>query len=346
MEYSSGTSRQSSEAIFVIRSVSTILGNYYFRIALGLTVGAAFLFLSLRGVSWSEVENELEGISSLWVLCAFFLYWLELSLRIIRWRVLLSHLEPPIKISQISIAFLSGYAVNNVLPAKLGEAFRADLLGRLASVSRLTAFGSIILERLFDMLVILGMATCGVLFITTTQYDTLEQVNRGLVVLVIPISILAILVYLLVANKNAFLIVKLKALSTKMENLIHGLHIIEHPSSYLKLIASTFVIWALNCLVMWSILMALNIQLTISQVILLVGITGISAAIPAAPAGIGTLQYAFYLSSVLFEYSPAVAIVASMIVQIALLGSVTLVGALAYSYIASVYFFRPKEVDQ
>ena len=136
----------------------SIFRSNYFRVTLGVVIGAGLLYLSVRDVSWKEVKDEIAAISYLWILLALFLYWIELSLRIARWRTLLSQLKPPIAAYQIAIAFISGYAANNVLPAKLGEAFRADLLGRLANVSRLSAFGSIIVERMFDMLAILGMS--------------------------------------------------------------------------------------------------------------------------------------------------------------------------------------------
>jgi hypothetical protein len=258
----------------------------------------------------------------------------------------LSQLKPPIAGYQIAIAFISGYAANNVLPAKLGEAFRADLLGRLANVSRLTAFGSIIVERLLDMVTILGMTAWGLLFVTTTHLDTLETVNKGLTLLIAPIALLVILVYFLVARKNNYLNVRLKALSIKVQNLIQGLHVLEDSSCYLKLLSSTLVIWMLNCLAMWSIMMALDVQLNVNQTILLIGITGISAAIPAAPAGIGTLQYAFHIAAVLFEFSSSAALVASTIVQFALLGSATVVGAFAYNYAISNHLLLGNEAGK
>ena len=316
-------------------SGGAIFRSRYFRFGLGLLVGAAFLFLSLKDVSWKEVKREFESITGPWILLALLLYWIELSLRVIRWRVLLSQLKPPIAGIYVGIAFISGYAANNCLPAKLGEAFRADLLGRLANVSRLTVFGSIILERLLDMVAVLGMTAWGVFLITTVQLDTLEEVNKGLLLLLVPTVFLVITTYLLVAGKYNSLIVRLKELSVRLQNLIQGLRVLEDSSSYVRLLGSTLVIWMLNCLLIWSIMMALGVQLTVNQTLLLIGLTGISAAIPAAPAGIGTLQYAFYISAVLFEFSPSVAVVAATIVQIALLGSATVVGAISYSYAVS-----------
>jgi uncharacterized protein (TIRG00374 family) len=330
----------------VTSSKGAIFRSKYFRFFLGVAVGAALLFLSVKDVSWSEVKGEIENITYAWIFFAAFLYWTELGIRLVRWRVLLSQLKPPPAGYKIAIAFVSGYAANNVLPAKLGEAFRADLLGRLANVSRLTVFGSIIVERLFDMLMVLGMTAWGVFFVTTTHLNTLEDVTRGLTLLLAPIALLVILVYFFVARKSNHLNVKLRAWSGKVQNLLHGLHVLEDSSSYLKLLSSTLAIWTLNCLAIWSIMMALDIQLDVNQTILMIGITGISTAIPAAPAGIGTLQYAFYVTAVLFDFSPSTAFVASVIVQIVLLGSATVVGAIAYSYAIATHLLQDDETGK
>ena len=323
----------------------SVFTNKYFRLSLGLLLGAALLYLSVRNVSWIEVKSEFESIVYGWIFLALILYWIELTLRIARWRILLSQLKPPVLKYHIVLAFLSGYAANNVLPAKLGEAFRADLLGRLASVSRLSAFGSIIVERLLDMVAILGMAAWGLVFVTTTHLDILEEVNQGLAILVAPVALLVLAVYFLVAKQENPLNIKLKTLSVKIKNLIHGLHALEDTSSYLKLLASTLIIWTLNCLAIWPIMMSLNIHLNLNQTLLLIGLTGISAAIPAAPAGIGTLQYAFHITAVLFDFSASAALVASAIVQIALLGSASLVGAFTYSYAVSHHLLPDKGVN-
>ena len=91
---------------------------------------------------------------------------------------------------------------------------------------------------------------------------------------------------------------------------------------------------------------ALDIELSINQTILLVGITGIATAIPAAPAGIGTLQYAFHLAAILFSFSASAALVASALVQLVLLGSATLVGAFSYSYAVSKHLLPAGEAKK
>ena len=327
-------------------SEGSLFRSKYFRAFFGLTVGATLLYFSAKNVSWTEVKDEFESITYAWIFVALIFYWIELTLRITRWRLLLSTVKPPIAVYKIALAFISGCAANNILPAKLGEAFRADLLGRLASVSRMTALGSIIIERLSDMIVIFGMTAWGILFITTARLDTVSEIHQGLALLAAPIAVLVMAVYFLVVKRNHFISVKLKTLDIKIHNFLQGLNALEDPWTTLKLLGSTITIWTLNCLAIWSIMMALHIELSLNQTILLVGITGISAAIPAAPAGIGTLQYAFHITAVLLDYSASAALVASAIVQIALLGSATLVGALSYSYAISTHLLPRNETDK
>ncbi|MFK7730817.1 MAG: lysylphosphatidylglycerol synthase transmembrane domain-containing protein [Pseudomonadales bacterium] len=311
-----------------------------------MAVGAALLYLTVKDLSWGDVSTQLSTLAYGWVLLALVLYWLELSVRIVRWGTLLAPLRSSLPITTVATAFVSGYAANNVLPAKLGEPFRADLLGRLGGVSRMSAFGSIIVERMFDLVVVLGMTTWGVLLVSSDHLDTLADVNRGLAALLVPFILLAGGLYFVVSRKNNFLVVRLKSMSEKVRNLLDGLEIPSSSGSYLKLTLSTLLIWTLNSSAMWSILMALDVQLTMSQTVMLIGLTGISASIPAAPAGIGTLQYAFYLAAILYDFPTSAALVASALVQIVLLGSATLVGALAYSNAVSRHLLPRAPAEQ
>ena len=315
-----------------------ILKHKLLRVCFGLFVSAALLFLCVRNIQWVEIEGSISNANLVWVGCAVTLYWVELCLRIFRWRVLLSHVPPYVDGKLASIAFLSGYAANNVLPAKLGEVFRADLFGRLTKSSRLTALGSIILERLLDMIVILVMATWGVLTLTEPRIGMAKQISHILLVIGAMLLAMVVGIVLLIQNKNKFFPSALHRLSVRFQHFVTGLHLLGGPLSYAKLVIASGVIWVLNSLAIWSIAMALGVSLTMDQTLLLMGIMGISAAIPAGPAGIGTLQYAFYLAFYLTGLSSSTGIAASVIVQVALLGSATVVGGVVYYHAAATQF--------
>ena len=56
---------------------------------------------------------------------------------------------------------LVGYAVNIILPARLGELFRADYGCRLTHVARSAILGSIFIERLVDLLAVVIILSIG-----------------------------------------------------------------------------------------------------------------------------------------------------------------------------------------
>jgi len=320
--------------------------NKYVRVALGFLVGFLFLYLSIRNVDWDEVGVLLENINYNWVLVAILAYWVELGFRIVRWRTLLARIEPPIPLRLINIAFICGYAANNVLPARLGELFRADLLGRLTNSSRLTVLGSIVVERLFDVLAVLAMSVWGVYFVTTADGSALDLVRNGLGLLILPVALLVMGILWFVYLPDNFLVARVKSISYHIGNLLRGLQVLEDPKSYISLTANTIILWALNGVAVWAVMLAIGVDLSAGETVLLMGISGIAAAIPAMPAGIGTLQYGFHLGGQLLSLPASVAIVGSTLLQVSLLGTATLVGAMVYGYAVSTHLLVEAEPEQ
>ncbi len=74
-----------------------------------------------------------------------------LFMRAWRWRLMLNPLVK-MRFSQVFGAMCIGYMANNVLPLRMGELYRAQVVFQLSGLSRGAAFGSIVLERLIDLL--------------------------------------------------------------------------------------------------------------------------------------------------------------------------------------------------
>ena len=78
---------------------------------------------------------------------------LAIALRALRWQYLFPARDRP-GYRAVSTAFLIGYFFNSVLPARAGEAARVVAIGRLEPVSRMTAAGTVVVERVYDFLVV------------------------------------------------------------------------------------------------------------------------------------------------------------------------------------------------
>lgn len=121
---------------------------------LGAVITLALLWWVLRDVSPAEVMAELRGASPWWLATAVLLATFSFVLRAARWRVLL---EPGHVGSSFEARFgatCTGFAANNLFPARLGELIRAYVLSRVATVPFGASVGSLVVERVLDGLVL------------------------------------------------------------------------------------------------------------------------------------------------------------------------------------------------
>jgi glycosyltransferase 2 family protein len=313
---------------------------------LGFVIGGVFLSLAVRHASAADIVGILASAKAGWLAIAVLVYWLELGARVIRWHALLSQTGRTVTLRNASSAFIIGYAANNVLPAKLGELVRVDLISRMSDIPRLASLGTVVVERIFDVLLILLMAGVSIgLLILPDTFD-LARLRGGMLVLGAFTGLL-LLVCVYFGRSGISNHWKLgAAMHTRLGNLLRGIQILANPKQCGRILVYSLLIWALNGSAMWLIVFALGVSLSLLQTLLLMGIVGLAAVLPAPPAGLGVLQYAFALVFQLLSKPGAIGLVASAAVQVALLGSVTLVGAFLFFAIIGPVSAKAHELDE
>jgi uncharacterized membrane protein YbhN (UPF0104 family) len=90
-------------------------------------------------------------------------------------------------------------------------------------------------------------------------------------------------------------------------------------------------VWLLEGAAMWSVVRSLGVNLGLCQSAVLLGAASLSTLVPTAPGYLGSYQFAFALTLSAFGFSMAAGIVSASIVQVFLLGSVTVVGVAIYT---------------
>lgn len=124
--------------------------------AAGVAVSVFFLWWALHDVSLAEVVHEIRTADPLLFFLSAIAAGLGIPIRAVRWRVLLAGVGAPVPFQPRMAATAMGFGANNVLPARIGEIVRAVSLRRLAGVSLGGAFSSLVLERVFDAIVLVG----------------------------------------------------------------------------------------------------------------------------------------------------------------------------------------------
>ena len=133
------------------------------RLALGLAITALFLWLLARGLDLQALGQAFAGLSPAPLLAALGCMAAAAVLRIARWWMLLRALEPSLPLTACVRPFLAGVAVNNVLPFRAGDALRVLGFRRQLRSPAMRVLGTVIIERVLDVLVVSGIFFLGVM---------------------------------------------------------------------------------------------------------------------------------------------------------------------------------------
>ena len=133
------------------------------RLALGLAITALFLWLLARGLDLQALGQAFAALSLPPLLAALGCMVAAMVLRIARWWLLLRSLEPGLPLAACVRPFLAGMAVNNVLPFRAGDALRVLGFRRQLRSPAMRVLGTVIIERVLDVLVVSGIFFLGVM---------------------------------------------------------------------------------------------------------------------------------------------------------------------------------------
>lgn len=117
----------------------------------GIVIAVACLAIFFRGVDVHRLAAEFAKYNPVMIVFIASLSILSLWFRTIRWRLMLPTAPGTHKRKLFSIVVIA-FMANNILPARMGEAARVLLLWRKNGYAPFVGIGSLVAERVFDML--------------------------------------------------------------------------------------------------------------------------------------------------------------------------------------------------
>ena len=119
-----------------------------------IVVTVVFSYIALSDINLSEVWRALRSCDYWWLIPALIAFGLGNVARALRWRSLFAPGRRPPPGPTLD-ATMIGYFYNNIMPARAGEAARVVVLTRRSSAPLVETVGTIIVERLYDIVAIL-----------------------------------------------------------------------------------------------------------------------------------------------------------------------------------------------
>jgi glycosyltransferase 2 family protein len=208
-----------------------------------------------------------------------------------------------------------GYAVNNVLPARAGDAVRVVLMAPRAGTSMRTAVGTLVAERLLDVAVLVAL-------FVVVGYGLLGTVGSGRAELVAAIVggglLLAVLAWRVVRRSE-----RVHAFLAPMVSATLGLRRAHHG---LRLLAMTIVIWAIETGV-WSLTAgAIGFGVNPIEGAYLVALASVFSMIPSGPAYAGTQDAAAIIGVKALGGTGAQAVAYIVMLRFVIVVPITVVG--------------------
>ena len=278
---------------------------FSFALAIGIII---FIFTRLD-IDPVQTWRTMVTADPVFFLTGFLVYYSAFWLRAARWRQLLrnagSHKEAtsglPSVNGLVEIIYLSWF-VNCIVPAKLGDAYRSYLLKRNSGVSFSSTIGTILAERVIDLLVLFGLLAASFTLVQQ-RLSSNSGIDLNLVMLFGAAMVLALVVGLVGLRFFGHLLLRFvpHRFRGKFANFRQGILRSFKRRSLPVLLGFTVAIWLLEGGRLFFVTRSLDAHaVTLSAVIFIALLSSLLTTLPLTPGGAGIVEGAVTLALGLF----------------------------------------------
>jgi len=312
-----------------------------------------FLYFVLKGINWNLLLDSIKNVSIPVYLSSLFFTFLAFWFRAVRWKILLRPVGD-YSIKDLFGSLMIGFMANNIFPARAGEIIRAYSSGKTLKISTVTSFATIILERIFDGIVIVGF-----LLISIFLFPFPEIIKKTGYLIGFGYLILLIILFFfqkspektgkIIKKTLFFLPHSLKEkIDSVIQSFIEGFHILKDFKQTIVIILYSFLVWIASAMIIYVVLysngMVTKYDLPLFSSMVVLTITAIGAMVPAAPGYIGTSQYFTIIALAVFSMTKTESLAFSILHFISQYIPINLLG-LYYVYSQHISLKTPMEEE-
>jgi glycosyltransferase 2 family protein len=250
-------------------------------------------FVALNRESLSKVPELIGGASPALVLVAFLVFYLGFPMRGLRWALLLRGTGFQIRVKDSTEILYLSWLVNCLVPAKLGDVYRAYLLRINSTASLSRTFGTVFIERIMDIFTIalLGIAAGYWSF----RSGLPPSIQLLFVVALVVVALLAVGLFTL-RNFGRRLVIALplpRRIVEFYDRFEEGVFGALQRRQLPALGALSVAIWMTEAMRLYFVVRALgfpDVELGISGAVFVALIGSLLTAVPLSPAGLGIVE--------------------------------------------------------
>lgn len=269
-----------------------------------LGIGFLLLWLGFRNLDLNEIWNDILKANYGWLLLALSFAIVSHIVRALRWNLLINSLGYKTRLSSTFFAVMIGYMANTAVP-RMGEFARCGVLSRKEKIPFNSLFGTVISERVFDLIVLMFI----IFFVIIFQLDLVgefldkyfgplvDKIFSNMISIAVFSAVLLLLfagiLYLIWIFKSKIKSFPLyKPIREFLDGLWNGIKTIKKLKQKWLFLFYTVVIWLFYTLMTYVPFMMLNetSDLTFLDGLTLMAIASLGIVAPV-PGGIGAYHY-------------------------------------------------------
>ena len=301
-----------------LRSRAALLG-----LGVGLPLSALLLWLALRNADFDEVRSVLSEADAGLVVLAVAAMAAVYTGQAVRWRAIAR--TPEIPNSQFGEMVVSGVAVNNVLPGRVGDLLRARWLQVDARIPAGRALATVFVDRAFDVLALVTFLAISLPFVSSAEW--LRRIAVGGLVLLVALGLVLVAARAYTRFRTRERRGHRSFLRRIARDTLEGL---ADPIDRLRavvLAGISLATWATWGLAAWFAAQSVGIELSPVEVIFITAVINLGVAIPSSPGFIGTYQWLGVSALSLFDVGTDEALAFAILMHAVWYVPTTLVGA-------------------
>ncbi len=282
-------------------------------LALGLSV---YLF---RDFKFYQIWTLIKGIN-LWYLIPLSILEIVIAfVRSQRWKYII---DPGKKITTLNIfsTYSIGMMMNLLLPALTGQVARIFLLAKKEEIKKTFAFTSVVLEVLFDAIILIGL-----LFFVSYFYVFPDLIRSWEVIGGILVVALAVFLYW-VSRRHHDTSHDIEKVKHKHSNFaeriidiknsfVYGLRMLRSSKHLFLVTGLTIISWSLQAMMVYLVIEAVDLQIDLWGAVVIMVINTVMVMVVVTPVNVGTFQLACVFALSLFDINKQTALSFSIVLH-------------------------------
>jgi uncharacterized protein (TIRG00374 family) len=284
------------------------------RFWLGILISLVCLALVLWRIDYREVVEALGQANYLWLVPAVVPFAGTIASKVLRWQLLFPGDHSRIRRTKLLSALMISYALNTILPARLGELARVYVIGESENLSKSLALSTVVVEKVLDVLTLLLFLVLLLPFVALPTWIQQSVMLLAPVFVVLFLLILALAYQrkrtLALAHSILDRVPRLSAerLLSSVDSALSGFDVLGSVRTNLVLWGWSIAVWVTSGLFMLLVMFAFHLDAPPAAAFLLLCVTSLGMTVPSSPGYIGVYHWLVVSTLQIFGVDRALAL--------------------------------------